>query len=302
LFQFVGYSAFAGKDCLDSAPSEVANITSTTLTNAIYDHYNVTKNVNLTYNTSIPQVWDYDTIMDAEFNGTLDAGNVSFILNQLSAIKIKRRKRGTFDWLTLETIPVNGVEDLTFAFIDRLNAYGVEYEYAFVPILNDVEGNYIINSVLSKFNGVFIGDFDNIYKFFYDVNYGTNARNMQTGIFTPLGNQYPVIIANGVLSYDSGTVIGSILNDDFEESGVLDVNAITTKKEAIKDFLTNKKAKILKDWSGNIWLCVCTNAPQLTYVQNSGLRIPQVSFEWTEIGDSQKQADLYKAGILDEPT
>lgn len=247
MLQFVGYNFFADVNALDSAPSSVDNITSTRLTNAIFDHFNITRKTDIPFSTTIPVDWDYDTILNADFNDSINAGNIDFVIEQISAIKIKRRVKGSFNWLTLKTMPVNNVEDLTFVFNDFLNGYGVEYEYALVPVLNDIEGNYIINSIFSKFNGVFIGDAQQTFKFLYDVEYGTNARNQQVGTFQPLGKQYPVIVANGLLSYESGSVSATILNDDYEDTGIIDPVAIVQKKTIIKDYLTNKKAKLLKD-------------------------------------------------------
>lgn len=301
MFQFIGYSAFAGPDCLNYAPAQVDNITTTRITNAIFDHVNITKETDLEFTTTKPDNWTFDTILDATLNGNLNAGNVDFEISQIDSLKIKRRIKGEFEWLTLKTIPINGNPDnVNFTVLDRLNAKGVEYEYALVPVMGDVEGEYIINSIVSDFNGVFIGDMDSMFKFFYDVQYGTNARNQETNIFKPLGRQYPIVVSNGILSYDSGTVSGSILNDDFEQTGLLDTLAITKKKELLKDFLTNKQGKVLKDWNGNIFLIMVTSNPQITYVANSGMRLPQIQFDWVEVGNSNNQLDLYNTGLLDE--
>ena len=300
MLKFIGYNFFSDGNALNTAPSNVDNITNVKLSNAIFDHFNITQNTSTEVTTTIPTVWDYDTVMDADFAGNISAGNVDFLIEQISAIKIKRRVQGEFNWLTLQTIPVNSVEDLNFVFNDMLNQYGVQYEYAFVPILEDVEGNYIINSVFSQFNGVFIGDANNIYKFLYEVEYGSNARNQQIGVFQVLGQQYPVLVANGALSYESGSVTATILNDDFEETGVIDRTAITQQKNVLKDFLTNRKAKILKDWNGGIWLCIVNSNISVTYKSNYGMGIPSINFEWTEVGDASNQQDLYNNGILDE--
>ena len=301
MFQFVGYNFFSDGDALNTAPSNVDNITNVKLTNAIFDHFNVTRNTNTAVSTTIPTQWDYDTVMDADFAGNIEAGNVDFLIEQISAIKIKRRVQGTFNWLTLKTIPVNTVEDLTFVFNDLLNQNNVTYEYALVPIIEDVEGEYIINTVLSRFNGVFIGDAETIYKFLYEVEYGNNQRNQQIGVFQVLGKQYPVFVANGELSYESGSVTATILNEDFQQNGI-DRTAITQLKDAIKDFLTNRKAKILKDWNGNEWLCIVNSNIGVTYKSSYGMGIPVINFEWTEVGDAQSQQDLYNNGILDEVT
>lgn len=247
MLQFLNYNFFSDINALDNAPSNVESINNVKLTNAIFEHFNITQNINTEVNTNIPTAWDYDTILDANFENNLNAGNIDFLVEQISAIKIKRRVQGTFDWLTLATIPINSVNDLNFVFNDLLNKNGVQYEYAFVPIIENVEGNYIIDTVFSQFNGVFIGDAQNIYKFLYEVEYGSNSRNQQVGIFEVLGQQYPVFVANGALSYESGSVTATILNDDYERTGVIDRIAITQQKDIIKDFLTNKKAKILKD-------------------------------------------------------
>lgn len=302
MLQFLNYNFFSDINALDNAPSNVESINNVKLTNAIFEHFNVTQNINTEVNTNIPTAWDYDTILDANFENNLNAGNVDFLVEQISAIKIKRRVQGTFDWLTLATIPIKSVNDLNFVFNDLLNKNGVQYEYAFVPIIENVEGNYIIDTVFSQFNGVFIGDAQNIYKFLYEVEYGSNSRNQQVGIFEVLGQQYPVFVANGALSYESGSVTATILNDDYEKTGVIDRIAITQQKDIIKDFLTNKKAKILKDWNSNEWLCIVNSNINVTYKSNYGMGIPSIQFDWTQIGDASNQQDLYKNGILTEVT
>ena len=301
MFQFIGYNFFSDGDALNNAPSSVEGINNIKLLNAIFDHFNVTSNVSTPVSTTIPTEWDYDTIIDADFNGSLDAGNVDFLAEQISAIKIKRRIKGDFNWITLQTIPVNSVEDLTFVFNDLLNKNNVTYEYALVPIIEDVEGEYIINSILSRFNGVFIGDAQTIYKLFYEVEYGNNTRNQQVGIFEVLGKQFPIFVANGELSYESGSVTATIVNEDFQQNGI-NRTAITQLKDSIKDFLTNKKAKILKDWNSNEWLCIVNSNIDINYKERYGMGIPSITFNWTQIGDASNQQDLYNNGILNEVT
>lgn len=300
MFQFLGYNFFSDGDCLNSAPSNVNNISNIRLSNAIFNHFNVTSNISTPLSTTIPTNWDYDTILNADFSGNLDAGNVDFLIEQISAIKIKRRVQGEFNWITLATIPINTIDDLTFAFNDLLNKSNTTYDYALVPMIENIEGQYIINSVLSQFNGVFIGDSSTIYKFFYELKYSNNKRNQQVGIFEVLGKKFPIFVANGDLSYETGSVTATILNDDFERTGIIDRTSITQQKNAIKDFLTNKKAKILKDWNGNIWLCIVNSDVGVTYKSNFGMGIPVINFEWTEIGDAESQQDLYSNGILNE--
>lgn len=301
MFQFIGYNFFSGPNALDSAPSMVGNITETELSNAIFDHFNVTRDTSIAPTMDKPLEWTYDTVLNVDFDGTTNAGNLDYILQQISGIKIKRRIKGAFDWLTLKYIDISSLEDLSFTFNDFLNGYNIEYEYAFVPVINGVEGEYIINNVLSKFSGVFIGDAEQVFKFLYGTNYTANSRNQQVGTFMPLGKEYPIIVANGVLSYESGTFTGTLLNDDFEQSGQIDRTAIVSKKDVLKDYLTNKKPKILKDWNGNIWLVMIVDNVSVNYLQGSGMGIPQVQFNWIEVGKADNPQDLYDTGIVNIP-
>ena len=98
------------------------------------------------------------------------------------------------------------------------------------------------------------------------------------------------------------SVSATILNDDFENTGIIDSAKTNEKKRKIKDFLANKKPKILRDWTGQSWLCIATDDVQISYAENSGLRVPNVTFTWTEIGDVNSQEDLYNNGVINTPT
>ena len=83
MFQFIGYNFFSDSGALDSAPSSIDNITSTRLSNAIFDHFNVTRNTNTPYSTTIPSGWDYDTVLDADFEGNLYENQIDSTISYL---------------------------------------------------------------------------------------------------------------------------------------------------------------------------------------------------------------------------
>src|SRR5699024_9402135 len=125
--------------------------------NAIFEHIDITRNTIFDYTTELPK-WDFDTIIDCDFEDGTGAGNVEFTLSQLSSIRIKRRKKGDFNWITVQEIPINNRTDLNSIRRDYFVPSYEEFEYALVPILNGVEGKYIIGSIETEFNGVFISD------------------------------------------------------------------------------------------------------------------------------------------------
>lgn len=295
---FIGYNFCSDGNSADPTPTNINNITNTRLQNGIFDHFNVTRNVAFDYNSIIPTDWDIDTIMNADFKGNASAGNVSQMAAGITSIRVKRRVKGTFDWITIKQISVSKPEDLSFVITDNLNAYNTEYEYAFVPVMEDVEGSYIIESILSKFEGVFVCDVDTVFKFHAGIEYNNNTSNQQVGVFQPYNRKYPVVVSNSIMNYRTGSIGGWVLPNDFDDNRNPSRIAITKEKEGLLKFLLNKKPKIIKDMNGNSWLVYFTGNPTLSYDNNYGQGMVKVSAEWTEVGDPNDKTDLYENGLI----
>lgn len=295
---FLGYNFCGDGNSLDPTPTNINNITNTRLQNGIFDHFNVTRNVVFDYNSIIPTDWDLDTVMNADFKGNASAGNVSQVVTGITSVRVKRRIKGTFDWITIKQIPISKSEDLNFIVTDNLNAYNTEYEYAFVPVMEDVEGSYIIESILSKFEGVFVCDIDTVFKFHAGIEYNNNTANQQVGVFQPYNRKYPIIVSNSLINYQTGSIGGWVLPDDFDDNRQPNRTDITKEKEVLLKFLLNKKPKIIKDMNGNSWLVYFTGNPTLSYDNNYGQGMVKVNAEWTEVGDPNDKTDLYENGLI----
>lgn len=297
---FLGYDFCSGVGALDPVPTSINNITDTRLSNGIFDHWYLTSDTSEPYPTTIPDQWDYTTIMDVDFNGNVSAGNVDFTLAQITGFKIKRRVVGTFDWVTLVELPVATLEDLKISFNDNLNSNYTNYEYALVPMLNEIEGDYITNEVLSQFDGVFICDLETVYKFYAGVEYGDGTRVQKIGVFEPMGRKTPVVVSNALTNYETGNVQGTVLPSDYGQTGTYQPLALVQERKELLDFLTNKKAKVLKDWNGGTWLMMVVDTPTITYKTGSGMALANVGFNYVTLGDSNNQTDLYNSGIVEE--
>ena len=266
MFVLCGYDFCSDKNALTEPPVQATRYDEVTLSNGIFDHWNVSEDVSKPYSSEIPTIWDLLTVMSANFNGNINAGNIDYSLSEINGFKIKRRKTTEFDWVTLKYIPIKDLDDLSFVFNDNLAASGYDYEYAFVPVIGDIEGDYISNTIGSKFEGVFICDQDTIYKFFAGVRYGTNQKVQKIGVFEPYGRKYPVIVSNGLVSYETGSLSGTVLPSDYMKTNKMDRLKITKEKKALFEFLVNKKAKILKDLTNMVtYLQV---APMATWAIN----------------------------------
>lgn len=295
---FLGYDFLRDKYCWQPTPTDFTNINNIRIENGIYDHMNITKDVDFDYTTELPGKWNLQTQFDADFNGTITAGNVDYILAQISSIKVKRRVKGTFDWITLFTIPISKVSDVDFVRYDYIAKNNETYEYAIVPVIGNTEGEYSINSIKSEFYGIFITDNKSSYKFLEGASYSGNERSNQTGIFEPYGSKYPVVIKNGALSYDKGTLTGTVIT--FDTNQELDREGTIERLKAIENFLTEPTGKILKDFNGNIWLVSITDNIPVTYYSEVGMGFAQVSFNWNEIGNATDSGDLYYNNLIED--
>lgn len=299
MLAFCGFNFLGDMYALNPVPTNVQNITNVKVENGKFDHLWISRDAVSEYPSDIPSMWDFNTVLNATFNGTLHAGNIDFIGSQISFIRIKRRIKGTFDWMTLYEVPVNDVSDLQFIKTDNLNQHGVTYEYAFVPIVGGQEMNYITNEIYSEFNGIFICDTNTIFKYYIEAQYGTFTRNNKATVFEPLGRKYPVIVSNALINYTTGSLSGTIITDDSLYAQAIDRITEKENRDRLLDFLVNKKAKIIKDWNSQIWLVVVTGSPSIKYANNIGGAIADVSFNFTEVGDANSSKDLYESGLID---
>ena len=234
--------------------------------------------------------WSDDTIIDAGFNGDLAGGNVDFTAESIDKIRIKRRKKGTANWVDLKDITINVPDDFTFTFYDLFAANAAEYTYAVVPVIGDIEGNLSTADIQSMFNGFFIADKNTIYGTEYNVNVGAATKNEKSSVVQTLGAKYPFIIDNGYNNYYTVPISLFFYNPN------LDWQQNVQYRQMIVEWLHNGTAKIFKSEDGRIWLAKVTTAPVLT--PGSNLNITSIDFSITEIGESNSTEDLYNSGLL----
>lgn len=304
MLSFCGYNFVEDMDALNFFLSLESNVTNSQLENGIYDYLDISKDVKTSYNIEEPS-WSYDTILDCDFNGNIAGGNVSYTLEQLSSIQIKRRlydPSNLVNWTVLGDIEVVNEGSIGFTMTDNLMPNGYTIEYAIVPIINGAEGLYITDKVESKFNGVYICDLDTMFKLYANVEYGDIVNNQSIGVVETIGSQYPTIIRNNKIDYKKGSVKGKLLGANFETTRKINRNDVVTQINNYEKFLKNGKAKIIKDWNGNVWLITVVGAPTTTYDSNYGMGIASTNFEWVEQGKYSNQEDLYINGLSDTPS
>lgn len=280
----------------------MANLTGATIQNVVACDLYITTDTITDYFTNPPTEWDDDTtLLWARFDGDLNAGNISeaisYLLRSLYQVKIKRRILNTQEWETIRVYNVNNnLRNLIFSFNDNTNVNNVTYEYAWVPVLyNGTEGDYITTTVYSQFKGVFLGDTDSMYKFIADISFGATERHQSMGVFEPIGRKYPIYVSNSAINYETGSFKGKIVGD-YLDTNILNRQQVNTLTKNILKFLTNKRAKILKDsYSDEAWLIMITDNPSEDYINEIARGLRDLNFNWSEAGDID---DLESVGLV----
>jgi len=296
---FIGRTFCGSRNTFDYTSTSLNNVNRVIIKEGIYDDLYISKNINT--NMSVPyqeKQWDFDTILNAHFNGDLEAGNIDLVIEQLSAMKIKRKEKGANNWLTLHEVSISNEDDINFSFIDRYVKSKTEYEYAIIPIINNTEGNYNINSIKPFFNGIFILDKENNYSTKLNIDISVQ-KNKPSTVINTLGRRYPFVIQNGENNYYSGSVTAEFYKDknNLNDNCDFDIENSFNYRGQFMDFLHNGKPKLLKSYDGRIWMVgVIDSSPEKK--DNHNYKI-STSFNFVEIGDHNSQNDLYYNNFLD---
>lgn len=311
MFGIMGYNLMFDSKALDATPNNVLDITKTEIRHGVFDHFNVTKDVTSPWTGVKPTEWGVDTIMDADFDGNINAGNIGFVAGAVTGVRLKRRELNDVEenWITLLELPVYEPSDLNFTYIDHFNQDQVWYVYALFPVITqdqdgveiEVEGAPTESEpIFSEVDGVFVVDSDDYYRLDANVNYDTLESNHETGVHATLGNQYPVVAANAKTNYKTGGVSGTIVNQEVYElgGGSPDRHKIREEREKATEFFMNHKPKILKDWNGNMWLIYIQDNVYFNFTQNWGMGIGEIGFKFAELGNAKDENALRKAGLI----
>ena len=312
MISFCGYNFCMDEDALNPMPTNISDFKSVKIENAIYDQINFEQQAETPYETTKP-IWNIYTVLNCDFTDGIGAGNVNFTLSQLSSIKIKRRKYipvedvpflvdeslDDLKWVTIKDVPIYDESSLSEIIRDYLVPSNETFEYAVIPVLQGVEGDYIKDFVTTDFNGVFITDTTNNFNLNKKVSYSGISSVQEIGTLTPLGRKYPIVIKNGEADYETGSVSAMLLGKDYDKTHIINRKAVVEQINDIKKFLKNNKPKILKDWNGNIWIIRIIGNPNVAYDNNYGMGVGTVTFEWIEQGKYNNEQDLYNNDFVD---
>lgn len=290
---FIG--AFLAYDTsFDATPVDTGSTEYFEIENAVFDDVYIDNNTDLEYSTEISE-WYYTTVLHAKFKNNILAGNVDFTLASISALVIKKKIEGSYKWVKLYEKEINTAEDFDFFLNDIAVASKTNYQYAAVPITNGVEGTYQITSVYVEFENAFIIDPTYGYQLIANLSKPSLTRNNPSTILEPINSKYPFVNYYSTLQYDRFTVSGLFVNLDKNTCALDTENGWRLRKE-IRDFLTNKRSKIVKFYNGEIYMAAVVDAIQEN--QDGHPDNVNMTINFVEVGDVNNGRDLYYHGFI----
>lgn len=278
-----------------SVPVPFEYVNHMVIKNGIFDDFYATRidsTVKEPGNFVIPVNWDSATYLHAAFNGDIYSGNTDFGVENTTNILIKRRKKGTYKWFPLFDIPANSSDDYNFVVIDPYAASGTTYEWAAVPIINGIEASYSITECKVDFDRLVIIDKDQSYNTLFDIQM-SQSKNNASGVILPIESKYPIYVSNALNDYYTGNISATFIKT--EEHGIDSDNPAKYRDE-IMSFLNNRNIKFIKHPDGQCWIASVGNA--IEDKDNGHPSAHSISFDFTEVGDTESNEDMDKFGFL----
>lgn len=297
-------STYLGGDVftLSCTPTNIDHINKIELYNGSFDDLYITHDlddVKITQN-SIPDVWDFDTVMMAQFNGDTSAGNVNWHLKDLSHIVIKVKPQDDHKWITCHVKETHNYSDLVIVGKYLAATTGI-WDVALVPISSGtIEGTYIQTKVNVEVNRLVLIDADNIHSTFLVDGSLSMQSVMPSQAVNTLHNKFPYIVRNTRANYETVEITCTFLPND-EECVELngDIKAQARWSRELKAWLMNGKTKLLKSDDGDMWLGYITTPVSDQPYDNGITELRKYSFGLTETGLPNKEKDLFEAKLLD---
>ena len=286
------YGDFVPSSDATYALSETLDIL--TVCNGVFDELGLSLSVNTPYSTDIPSS-DRGAILTIHFNGSVE----NSVTGNYTKMVLKHRNSSTSLWDSIKEVEIPNDSIRQMNYNDFFVPQGIVQEYSLTLYEGTTPSDPYVIGVTPEWKRVFLSDKNENYKLNYAVIYSNHNQNIQNGVLMPIGATYPIVIQNANGNYRSGSLQFKVLGYQFDIDRTLNRASITNQTNDILKFLTNGKAKCIKDYNGNIFICKVINSPQVSYDANWGNGITTISFDWVEQTKYDDYAGMKELGLID---
>lgn len=251
------------------------------LSNCIIDAFLARSDITKNFHTDKNYDWDIDTLLNAHFQGDLEAGNVSTMGRYIESILIQKREIDSLVWE--DVVEFEYDEKIQYKILDKYIQNGFEYQYAMIPKSQNVVGNKKLSNIEKAcFYGNFLIDDVSNYHFEYDIENSDIVNNVSQASFETINSRFPITVY-GELDYKSGSMTALFYTGAIAE---IDIKKQKQAKDNLFAFLKNKKPKIFKKEDGEMIIVNITGTPQEQPHSVQGLF--KVKFDFVECAEFNK--------------
>lgn len=253
--------------------------------NCIIDEVKIDESIDIP-NSPEKQEWELDTVFKAQFQNSLEAGNLDNKGMPIEFVIIKKRKKSDLTWSEIKKFAFNKTQKI-YEFEDKYVETEEEYEYALLAVTSNIEGNYTISDIEARYDNVWLMDKDNSIKLAYNLQYEDIDDVQPSSDIETMGGKYPITAYPGELNYKRSGIQCLLVAEESME-GITNVRQEKLLRKNVISFLTNKKPKLLKDNAGLYMVVSVKDVKELP--QNDLKGQYGVSFNITEIADTDTQS------------
>ena len=270
------------------------------ITGTVIDEIYIDEDMEIPVTTDKPESWTYSTILNAKFQGNLEAGSVSANGSEIELIKFQKRRWDELEWTDVGEVKYNEDGKVIYELLDKFVANQQVYQYSLLPTTSSVLGSRVLSEEITvDFEGVFLSDKDNNYRLLYDLQFGDINHNTPSSVFETLNSKYPIVVYSN-LDYTDFDVEATFVSASTSNGGTerqVDTRMEKTERDNLLRWVKNHKPKIYRDVNGELKLVTVVDNPQEKPM--SGVNgIAKISFKMVEIGSVDTES-LKAYGMLD---
>jgi len=220
-----------------------------------------------------PQTWGTDTNFLADYENTLEAGNV-ISSAPITGWRLKRKLSSESTFTTLKDF-----EKSTLSYIDKTTRNNKEYTYSLFTLSSSGEGYGLEATGTSEFWGWFLIDPTTNTSYKFDAMNQTDSIpvNIDMKIYNNY-TQYPSV-SYGKAKYRTGKLTTMPYSySDITGEYTIDVDLLNN----LKDFINNNNKKVLKNTLGEIFYVETYNF-SYKFMDEIKEQIYTISFDWLEV-------------------
>lgn len=220
-------------------------------------------------------IWDGNTIMLANFENTLNAGNVTSLTNPILNWVVQRRKTTDTSFTTLATLDVSQK-----SYVDTTLEPNVEYIYQIIATNDTEQSEPLVNMLDSVFYNSVLSDLEGTIAYVFDFNLDFDGFENEVAYQRYDGFSKNSAYSFGKRDFRFGSAT-AILSSSFS-----DVTQTIDFIKTFTQFINNGQPKIFKDRKGNVLKVVTTGGVKQKPLSIAiGEQPYEISFNFEEVGE-----------------